>query len=700
MQKILSICISLILYFNSISQINKDSLWSIWINDNLPDTIRLNAIDEIIKKGYLYTQQDSAYYYAQLQYDFAESKNQTNWMAIALKTQGSAYFLQNKIAKSLDCFNHSLILFEKCNDEKGMANIYNNMGLIYSNYSDYNKSIFYYKKSLQLKIAINDSNGIAKTYNNIGNVYDIWGNYEEAMEYFKEAQEINLKLNNQIGLTSSYINIGNIHYATKNYEKALDYYIKNTELNKKLNNTSRLAGVYNNIGLTYLKLKEYDKSLHYFQSSLEIFKNIKSDNNFSLSYDNLAKVYMELGEYKKALSYSIKAVELTKNSKLFYKLQEYSLTLYKIYKRLGQYDKALKIHELYTNTTIQLNEQNNKEELIKLESKRRYEKKYLSDSIKHQNEIIVHKAQNKAKEEELKRKDEEKLFLYTGIGFLVIFSLFIFNRFRITNKQKKIIEYQKEQVNQTNKEILDSIKYAKRLQDAILPPIKLIKNSLPNSFILFKPKSIVAGDFYWMEVANDHIYFAVADCTGHGVPGAIVSVVCSNALSKALIEEKKSSPAEILNKTRELVIERFEKSEKKINDGMDISICKLNSSNRKMEWAGANNPILIIRNGADETEIILPDNQPIGRYDNNELFTNHEIELNKGDSLYVYSDGFVDQFGGMRGKKYKANKFNEFLLTIQDKDMDTQCVLLNDEFNLWKGDFEQIDDVCVMGVKV
>ena len=203
-----------------------------------------------------------------------------------------------------------------------------------------------------------------------------------------------------------------------------------------------------------------------------------------------------------------------------------------------------------------------------------------------------------------------------------------------------------------------------------------------------------------METHKGWIYFAAADCTGHGVPGAMVSVVCSNVLSKALIEESRTKPAEILNRARELVIERFGRSENEIKDGMDISLCAYNQQSGQLQWAGANNPLWIIRAGSEVIEEIKADRQPIGRFSFKTPFNNHEIQLNKGDSLYIFTDGFCDQFGGKKGKKYKVENFKSFLLSIQNRDMDNQCSMLNEEFEIWQGAFEQLDDVCLMGVKI
>jgi serine phosphatase RsbU (regulator of sigma subunit) len=217
-----------------------------------------------------------------------------------------------------------------------------------------------------------------------------------------------------------------------------------------------------------------------------------------------------------------------------------------------------------------------------------------------------------------------------------------------------------------------------------------------NSFILYKPKDVVSGDFYWIEPTDNGIFFAAADCTGHGVPGAMVSVICNGALNRSVREFRLSAPGEILNKTRELVIKEFEKSEEEVQDGMDIALCKL--KNTTLFYSGANNPLWIIR----DSELIetKADKQPIGRYDKNAPFTTHTIELQKGDSIYIFSDGYSDQFGGEKGKKFKSKAFRQLLLSIQDKTMEDQRILIDEAFETWRGNLEQIDDVCVIGVRI
>lgn len=267
-------------------------------------------------------------------------------------------------------------------------------------------------------------------------------------------------------------------------------------------------------------------------------------------------------------------------------------------------------------------------------------------------------------------------------------------------KQRDVAEEQKSIVQRKNEEILDSINYSKRLQDAILPSVATIKEEFEDAFVFFKPKDIVSGDFYWMEKYEGLTMLAVADCTGHGVPGAMVSVVCANALNKVVLEMGKTDPAEILDHTRNLVIETFSKSSDDVKDGMDISLCVFNKDKSKLSWAGANNPLWIIRDGKKEVEVIKADKQPIGKYGLSKPFTTHNILINKSDQIYLFSDGYVDQFGGPKGKKLKSSKFKELLVSMSDEKMEYQKTNLEKSLSSWQGNLEQIDDICVVGVMI
>ena len=284
----------------------------------------------------------------------------------------------------------------------------------------------------------------------------------------------------------------------------------------------------------------------------------------------------------------------------------------------------------------------------------------------------------------------------------ILFLGLILNRIKKTKRElsnkNKEIELQKSLIEEHQKEIIDSITYAKRLQDAILPPKDLIKAKLPNSFVFYKPKDIVAGDFYWMEQINDTIIIAAADCTGHGVPGAMVSVVCSNALNRAVKEFQFSDTGAILDKVTDLVIETFEKSSDTVQDGMDISMLSINTATRQIQWSGANNPLWYFEGG--ELKEILADKQPVGKSSHRKPFTTHSILYKSGTTFLLFTDGYADQFGGPKGKKLKYKPFQEILAKTLDKGLSAQEGELKTIFENWKGELEQVDDVCIIGVRI
>ncbi|MEP7265678.1 MAG: SpoIIE family protein phosphatase [Bacteroidota bacterium] len=298
----------------------------------------------------------------------------------------------------------------------------------------------------------------------------------------------------------------------------------------------------------------------------------------------------------------------------------------------------------------------------------------------------------------IKENSTEKQFTFIMILFLGAMVAFLMYNFRVTDKAHIIIKDQHKMLEEKQREILSSISYALRIQNAILPSQKIIKQNLEQYFILYKPKDIVAGDFYWMEKVDDKILFAACDCTGHGVPGAMVSVVCNNALNRAVREFELTQPAAILDKTAEIIIENFSTSEEEIQDGMDISICALNLHSKKLLWAGANNPLWLIRNG--ELIETKANKQSIGKSDHIQPFTNHEIQLESGDSIYIFSDGFADQFGGEAEKKLTRKRFKEQLLSVQHLPMKEQGIALENFISTYRKETEQTDDILVMGVKI
>jgi tetratricopeptide (TPR) repeat protein/serine phosphatase RsbU (regulator of sigma subunit) len=772
------------------AQVNLDSLWGVWNDETQADTNRLKAMNKISYEGYVFTQPDSAFYFAQLQLDFAKEKGQKKYIAYAVNTQGVSFYLQGDYAKAIEYYSQSLKIREEIGDKKGIATslnnigiIYyakgesakaieyysqslkikeeigdkkgiamslNNIGMIYNDQGDYAKAIDYYTQSLKIKEEIGDKKGMAASLNNIGTIYDVQGESAKAIEYYSQSLKIKEEIGDKKGIAMSLNNFGIIYHAQGDYAKAIEYLSQSLKIYEEIGDKNGIALSLNNIGNIYNDQGESTKAIDYYSQSLKIYEEIGDKNGIALSLNNIGNIYNVQGESAKAIDYYSQSLKIKEeigykkgmasslnNIGIIYHDQgdyasafEYShssltiaqeigaalqiksaaSSLWKVNKKLGRYKESLEMYELFIATRDSIDSEANQKAVIQQEYKYAYEKQAAADSITNAEAdkvkdalLTAEKAENKQHQLEATAQKQQAYFLYGGLGLALLFGGFIFNRFRVTSKQKGIIEQQKGKVDEAfdaleekNREIMDSISYAKRIQSAILPPAKIVKEYLQDSFILYKPKDVVAGDFYWMEQKNGKILFAAADCTGHGVPGAMVSVVCNNGLNRSVREHSLTIPGEILDKTREIVVQEFEKSEEDVKDGMDIALCSIEGM--KLQYAGAYNPLWIIRNG----EIIetKANKQPIGNFDKQLPYTTHTFELEKGDAIYIFSDGYVDQFGGEKEKKFKAKAFKKLLLSLQDKSMEEQKIVIDETFETWKGNLEQIDDVCVIGVRI
>jgi serine phosphatase RsbU (regulator of sigma subunit) len=586
-------------------------------------------------------------------------------------------------------------------------------------------------------------------------------NYPEALKHALTSEEWAQKSGDSNQILDCYNTIGACYNATKNLKEAIKWYEKAiAHLEKTGESKAFLGGIYTNTGISYYELGENAKGLEYKKKGLEICKEV---NDQECVMNNFIAIGIDLVEkdknYREGITYLKQAEALAEEHGSMYSNQYIYKGLYQAYEGndnhkdafvyLQKY-QALKDSMMSTEKQGQMSEMEAKyetgkkqdeiellnrnrkiQELVLLKSRFELDKQ-MAENANKENSILLLEKDQTLKETSLKKKEAEAIaqksklkllnqekeikekeiasqrniiyFFVGGLGLLVVLLFTIYRGYRTKQKaniaislQKQELQLQKDIVDQKNREILDSINYAKRLQDAILPSEKLVKEQLPESFVLYKPKDIVAGDFYFVETLGEHLIFAACDCTGHGVPGSLVSVVCSNALNRAIKEFRLTSPGKILDKVRELVVETFEKSGSEVKDGMDISLCVLNKSTRKLEWAGANNPLLVVRN--EEKEIIAPDKMPVGKHTSMANFTSHEVTLKGGESIYLFTDGYADQFGGPKGKKFKASNMLDLIFSLRGTSMNQQKNEMEMAFEKWRGQFEQLDDVCVMGVR-
>ena len=555
-------------------------------------------------------------------------------------------------------------ILTQLNDNLGLTRTYNILASVYDNYGDYNVAIKYGRLAVDFARKENLDEEEGDAYTTLGQIYSRIGDYSIAIEMLKKGLEFRTKSNAKFAISSSLNLIARTHTLNKDFESAIEYYNLSLELRKSIGDTNGLPWTYLGFASLFLQMEQFDNALNYYKKALG---NKNENKRLALLCEiGIGNIYLKTNQLDYALEHLTTALKSALDLKIKSLIYEIHLSLSQLFNKKGDTSKELEHFKAYYNL---------KEEVINTETTNKLKKQQIAFSVE--------RSQKEAEIYQLKNVELKKAYSI---------------------------------VSQKNKEITASITYAKRIQDALFPTLSNFYQELPNSYLIYKPKDIVAGDFYWLQKKNDKILFAVADCTGHGVPGAMVSVVCNNALNRTVNEFRITQPALILDKVTELVKDAFEKSDEKVMDGMDICLCSFNKETRELEYAGAHNPLYIITKDKGNFEqyidertlnsegnylITIPANkQPIGDFDFIKPFLNHKIQLSKGDYLCLFSDGYADQFGGERGKKFKYKPFKNMLLETYNQPFKNQKQAIETVFENWIGDFEQIDDVCLMGVNI
>ncbi|MFY9308188.1 MAG: tetratricopeptide repeat protein [Bacteroidia bacterium] len=626
------------------------------------------------------------------------------------------YFHKGEYDSGLHYNSQALNLAEKLYFKKGVSVAYSNTGFFYQTTADYANALEYYFKALKIDEAIKNKNGIARDIGSIGNIYWLKGDYKKALEYYEKALRLSDTLGNKSTSAVQLANIGNIYFKDKDFKKAREYYSKALDIGEKQGDDYLIANMFGNIGSTYSELGNNKMALIFCFKALELSK--KNADNYGVINHHIAlgQIYTAQKEYKNAYDYLMKARVFAdsvnaKNEQL------------DLYESLGTlYEKSsvplpdstgskilnaeqMRLHAIaYYKRSVEIKnailDEETKKKLVQNEMNYEFDKKEAAA-----------KAEQEKKDVEMQAGAKRQNFIIILVSSLLLvvflFALFIFRSLRITRRQKHRIEIsssetqkQKKIIEEKNRSITDSIKYAKRIQQALLREEEHVSMHLPEHFILFLPKDIVSGDFYWGTEKGEYWYFVAADCTGHGVPGAIMSMLGIAFLNDIILSEVLLTPAEILDRLRERVIKELRQTDETIEnkDGMDISLCRLNLKTKELQWAGANNALYLIRNGNQEK--IKADKQPIGYHPESKPFTNHEFKLCEGDSIYIYTDGYADQFGGPQEKKLGFKKMENLFIIHNHRPMKEQKATFNKRFMEWKGQQEQTDDVCIFGVRV
>ncbi len=627
-----------------------------------------------------------------------EKKSFKTILAAALNNIGYAHMNKSNYNLALKYYTKSNEIELENNGRKELASGYNNIGLIYFDLGDIPKAIEYYHKSLLIKEEFNDKKGIAMSLNNIGYVYDKHGDKKLALDYYFKGLHIFKELGNKKGLAMIYNNIGTLYFSQKKYLEALNYYKLSLNIRLELNDKKGMANCYQNLASIYLLEKNNDLSIIYNQKSLELRTEIEDKQGEAYSYIELGKIYMSLNEIKKAKLYAHNGYEIGTHSGFIDIIERASDLISKIALKEGDWKTAYEYH----NLAIQMHDSVTSKASIKAianqQAKYTYEKeKIIAENEQAKKDVITQQNQ----------KTQRIIIISIAIGLILslLFFALLYKRFRVTQKQNKIIQNQKHLIEVKHQEISDSIHYAERIQRTFLANQDLMSSQLKDYFILFKPKDVVSGDFYWASKLNNNSFAVVTgDSTGHGVPGAIMSLLNITSLEKAV--EYETDPSQIFNVTRNIIINRLKHdgSEHGGKDGMDASICVYDLKNMILHTTAANNPIWIVRSSSDKTKEFIeikPDKMPIGKHDKQHVsFTSHTMDIYTGDIIYTLTDGYPDQFGGNDEKKFMTKNLKNLILSIAHLPLKEQHEILLANFNDWKGSLEQIDDVCVIGVKI
>jgi serine phosphatase RsbU (regulator of sigma subunit) len=633
-------------------------------------------------------------------------KKATYYYANALINVGYLYNNRGVLDSAIDYYKKAAEIMNTIGNKNGVAATLNNIGYVYKSQGDILSALDSYHQSLKIYENIHDSTGIANTMNNLAIIYSRQGDIKTAIEYNLRSVAINEGLGNKRGVEITLGNLASLHRKRNQYDIALDYLNKAMKIQEGIGDKTGIAYSYTSIGNILEDQQKNKDALSYYLKSYEILTELDDKPGLAGSAINLGSVYLKLGDIANAVIYAKKGFALSQEIGYIYELADASQLLYKVYKRRGDYKEALEMNEFYMKMKDSALNESTKKASLQKQFQYSYERKVAADSIKNLEAEKLKDAQIAAQNSSLKQQQTLRYALFGGITLLLAFSIYVFNRNKNTQQKNKIIERQKAIVDEKQKEIIDSITYAKRIQIALLKEEEHVSLHLPEHFVFYKPKDIVSGDFYWsLEKSFNrqrYWYLTVADCTGHGVPGAFLTMLGTSFLNEINAVPELLSPAEIMEQLRSRIIKDLNQTGRigDNKDGMDMAIMRMNLSTYELEWSGANNPLWIIKNGGRDLIEIKADKQPIGYADVLLPFTNHKVQLNKGDELVMFTDGYADQFGGDKKKKFKRSQLKELMLANYSRSPDQQKQVLESVFEEWKGDLEQIDDVCVIGIKI
>jgi serine phosphatase RsbU (regulator of sigma subunit)/tetratricopeptide (TPR) repeat protein len=643
------------------------------------DTTKINILLENLGLKYENIDMDSAIYFYNVALNIAQTavpendtieekylKYQVNayrYIGILNRTQGLYDMASRNYLKALG-------IADKLDDQKNISLLYTNLGNVYYEEGSFDKALDYFRRALKINRDLNDIEGKGLVFSCMGSSYLEKKNYKKSLEYNLKALKISIETNDKEGLCYSYTNLGLISKIEKQYAEALAHFDKGLNLALEMNDKSAIAHLYENIGSTYLAMS-----------------TDRSADTEEVSYD-----------LKKSLEYGLKGYRIAVDIGLVPQQNTLANHLQETYREMGDFKSALKYSDVYIETNDKMFKDEKNLAVLEMESKYNY----------HKNQRELEKLSEKNKIQDLK-VNRQRIIIYFFIGGTLLIFSFSIALYRLLKSRKRtarlITEKNRVMLEQTQM-ITESINYAKRIQEVIFPSPTAMQEILGEHFVIFKAKDIVSGDFYWSIRVKEYIIFAVADCTGHGVPGALMSMIGTTQLNDAILNPEVEAPSQALNIFRKTLIkslnQKGEEGEQK--DGVDVALCAINTETMELNFAGAFMPCYVLQYKTKELIKLQADRMPIGIHPVMGDFTSHSIKVEKGDLVYMMSDGFQDQFGGPRNQKFSSRRITQYLMEIHEKPLSEQKELLSNALFDWQNNhgtiYEQTDDITLLAMKI
>jgi len=640
-----------------------DSLLQLLYHDLVKEDA--NKFELLCKIAEYSTDADTILKYSEQAINLAEKLNKNPAKPTVLK--GTVYLYSGKLALALECFMNAANYYKADHNNLGMGIVYIDISEVYNQQENPNNAKYYLKNAIELLKKEKDSTYLATAYHDLG-----------------------------------YVN-----YRIGQYDTALILFLKTSEIYKKLGHTTEYAVCLGNSGLVYSRQSEFQKAEDYLLSAIEILTNLgeKGDERAVTEYMiEYAGILEHKGETKKAITSATLSFRRAAKNNLLEFERDAAYRLSKLYQASGKYDSAYHYQSLYIEANDSIKSVKNIQKMADLRTGFEVAKKQTEVDALRKNKII-----------QLLVILGLVLILLLAIGLILLYYHSMKQSQRLTaalderrillEKQSQVLSEQREELMRQKEEIISSINYAKRIQSAILPPEAYINELLNENFILYLPKDIISGDFYWIKQVKNYIILTSADCTGHGVPAAFMSMLGISCLNEIVQSREFTHANQILNELRKEIKHSLRQTGKKeeMRDGLDIALCVIDRKSNVMQYSGAHNPLYIIRNNNGNSEIkeIKADPMPVGiHFLGDKSFTNHEVQLEIGDTFYIFSDGFMDQIGGENNQRFTSERFKKLLMSIYDQPLYEQKEILEKNLKDWMGENSQRDDILVIGVRL